>query len=74
MRGNAPLSLLMGLGSGVGAVTGGGVGPTEIGRVISVNMLLTTQRSSKLCAVIFDTHCSVNGSGIMCNIGARKRP
>ena len=24
MRGNAPLSLLMGLGSGVGAVTGGG--------------------------------------------------
>ena len=43
MRGNVPLSLLMRLGSGVGAVTGGGIGPMERGRVVSVNMLLTTR-------------------------------
>ena len=44
----------------------------EIGRVVSVNLLLTTWRSSKSCAVIFDTRCSVDGRGIMRNVGARK--
>ena len=71
MRGNTPLSLLMGLRSGVGAVTGGGIGPMERGRVVSVNMLLTMQWSSKSCTIIFNTCCSVNGRGITHNVSAR---
>ena len=44
----------------------------EIGRVVSVNMLLTMRWSSMSHTIIFNTCCSVDGRGITCNVGARK--